>query len=148
MPLRGAYRKQGRWVIANGGVRPRRGRDPQGRYLSFAERKEIGLARAAGESMRSIAKRLGRSAATISRELSPDVEALGRYRATSAHAAAWHRAARPKRRSIGGGQPSPEHTSTPSESSPVGCARCRTVSARPDVRCPASPTSSAAERYQ
>jgi hypothetical protein len=44
-PRAGTYRKQGtRWVIANGGVRPRRGRDLQGRYLSFAEREEIGLA--------------------------------------------------------------------------------------------------------
>ena len=66
----GTYRKQGaRWVVASGGVRPRRGRNLQGRYLSFAEREEIALARAAGESMRSIAARLGRAPSTISREL-------------------------------------------------------------------------------
>src|SRR6478672_9610107 len=66
----GTYRKQGtRWVLANGGVRPRRGRNLTGRYLSFAEREEIALARAAGESIRGIARRLGRSPATISREL-------------------------------------------------------------------------------
>jgi transposase, IS30 family len=93
----GTYRKQGaRWVIASGGVRPRRGRNLQGRYLCFAEREEIALARAAGESMRSIAARLGRSPSTISRELGRNAEAPGRYRATSAHAAAWERAARPK----------------------------------------------------
>jgi transposase, IS30 family len=93
----GTYRKQGtRWVIANGGVRPRRGRNLQGRYLSFSEREEIALARAAGDSMRGIAKRLGRSPSTISRELSRNAERPGRYRATSAHAAAWERAARPK----------------------------------------------------
>jgi transposase, IS30 family len=41
----GTYRKQGaRWVIASGGVRPRRGRNLQGRYLCFAEREEIALA--------------------------------------------------------------------------------------------------------
>src|SRR6478609_7311364 len=41
----GTYRKQGtRWVIANGGVRPRRGRNLAGRYLGFAEREEIALA--------------------------------------------------------------------------------------------------------
>ena len=57
------YRKQGaRWLVASGGVRPRRGRDLQGRYLSFAEREEIALGRAAGESMRLIARRLGRGA--------------------------------------------------------------------------------------
>jgi IS30 family transposase len=93
----GTYRKQGtRWVIANGGVRPRRGRNLQGRYLSFSEREEIALARAAGDSMRGIAKRLGRCPSTISRELSRNAERPGRYRATSAHAAAWERAARPK----------------------------------------------------
>ena len=48
----GTYRKQGtRWVAANGGVRPRRGRDLKGRCLSFREREEIGLGRAAGESL-------------------------------------------------------------------------------------------------
>jgi hypothetical protein len=32
----GTYRKQGtRWVIANGGVRPRRGRNLAGRFLRF-----------------------------------------------------------------------------------------------------------------
>jgi IS30 family transposase len=93
----GTYRKQGaRWMVASGGVRPRRGRDLQGRYLSFAEREEIALGRAAGESMRAIAGRLGRSPSTISRELGRNAEAPGRYRATGAHAAAWERAARSK----------------------------------------------------
>src|SRR6476659_7232626 len=93
----GTYRKQGtRWVIANGGVRPRRGRNLAGRYLSFAERDEIALARAAGESVRGIALRLGRSPSTISRELRRNAQAPGRYRATSAHAAAWVRASRRK----------------------------------------------------
>ena len=93
----GTYRKQGtRWVIASGGVRPRRGRNLKGRCLTFAEREEIALGRAVGESMRSIAARLGRSPATISRELTRNAEAPGRYRATSAHAAAYVRASRPK----------------------------------------------------
>jgi IS30 family transposase len=91
------YRKQGtRWVIANGGVRPRRGRNLQGRYLSFAEREEVAVGRAAGESMRAIARKMGRSPSTISRELARNAEAPGRYRAMSAHAAAWERAGRPK----------------------------------------------------
>jgi transposase, IS30 family len=66
----GTYRKKGaRWIMAEGGVRPRRGRDLHGRYLSFSEREEIALARAAGEGVRSIARRLGRSPSTVSREL-------------------------------------------------------------------------------
>jgi transposase, IS30 family len=93
----GTYRKQGtRWVIASGGVRPRRGRNLKGRCLTFAEREEIALGRAADQSMRSIAARLGRSPSTISRELSRNAEGTGRYRATSAHAAAYERASRPK----------------------------------------------------
>jgi len=93
----GMYRKQGtRWVMANGGVRPRRGRNVTGRFLSFAEREEIALARAAGESIRGIAHRLGRSPSTVSRELRRNAQAPGLYRATSAHAAAWVRASRPK----------------------------------------------------
>jgi transposase, IS30 family len=94
----GTYRKKGtRWVVAAGGVRPRRGRDLQGRYLSFAEREEIALARASGESMRCIARRLGRSPATISRELRRNADRRGGgYRATTAHALAWQRAGRPK----------------------------------------------------
>ena len=93
----GTYRKQGtRWVIANGGVRPRRGRNLKGRCLTFADREEIALRRAAGVSVRSIAARLDRSPATISRELRRNAESGGGYRALSAHAAAWVRASRPK----------------------------------------------------
>jgi len=93
----GTYRKQGtRWVAACGGVRPRRGRGLKGRCLSFAEREEIALARARGESMRAIARRLGRSPSTVSRELRRNCERRGGYRATTAHALAYERAGRPK----------------------------------------------------
>jgi IS30 family transposase len=92
----GTYRKQGtRWVAACGGVRPRRGRTLKGRCLSFAEREEIALARARGETMRAIARRLGRSPSTISRELRRNADRRG-YRATTAHALAYERAGRPK----------------------------------------------------
>jgi transposase-like protein len=74
----GTCRKQGtRWVAACGGVRPRRGRDLRGRCLSFAEREEIALARARGETMRAIARRLGRSSSTISRELRRNADRSG-----------------------------------------------------------------------
>jgi transposase, IS30 family len=94
----GTYRKQGtRWVAACGGVRPRRGRGLKGRCLSFSEREEIALARARGETIRSIARRLGRSPSTISRELKRNADRRdGRYRATTAHALAFERASRPK----------------------------------------------------
>jgi IS30 family transposase len=93
----GTYRKKGaRWIVASGGVRPRRGRDLMGRYLSFAEREEIALASAGGESVRSIARRLGRSPSTVSRELRRNADRRGCYRATTAHALAWERASRPK----------------------------------------------------
>jgi IS30 family transposase len=93
----GTHRMMGtRWLRAEGGVRPRRGRDLKGRCLSFAEREEIAVARAGGESMRSIARRLGRSPSTISRELTRNAGATGGYRATTAHALAYERASRPK----------------------------------------------------
>jgi IS30 family transposase len=94
----GTYRKQGtRWVAACGGVRPRRGRDLKGRCLSFSEREEIALARARGETIRVIARRLGRSPSTVSRELSRNADPRGGgYRATTAHALAYERASRPK----------------------------------------------------
>ncbi len=85
-----------KWLREAGGVRPRRGRDPQGRYLSFAEREEIALGRAAGESVRSIAARLGRSPSTVSRELARTAQGgKAGYRATSAHALTYVRAGQP-----------------------------------------------------
>src|SRR5471030_1602667 len=66
----GTYREKGtRWLIAENGIRPRRGRDLKCRCLTFAEREEIAVGRAGGESMRAIAGRLGRSPSTVSREL-------------------------------------------------------------------------------
>ena len=84
------------WLRQSGGVRPRRGGNLQGRYLSFAEREEIALARAAGESIRAIAARLGRNPSTISRELGRNAGRAGRYRASSAQVLAYQRASRPK----------------------------------------------------
>jgi len=68
------------WLREAGGVRPRRGRDLQGRYLAFGERKEIALGLARSEPMRQIAARLGRSVSTISREVTRNRDGQGRYR--------------------------------------------------------------------
>jgi len=90
-------RRTGRRVLVEaGGVRPRRGRDLKGRCLSFTEREEIALGRAAGESLRVVAGRLGRSPSTISRELRRNADPRVGYRATTAQALAYDRASRPK----------------------------------------------------
>jgi hypothetical protein len=93
----GTYRVKGRrWMAASGGIRPRRRRNLAGRCLSLAEREEIALGQARGESIRDIAGRLHRSPSTVSRELRRNADQQGQYRATSAHARAYGRAARPK----------------------------------------------------
>jgi transposase, IS30 family len=95
--LAGTYRHRGlAWIREAGGVRPRRGRNLQGRYLSFAEREEIALGKAAGDSVRTIAARLGRSPSTVSREISRHSGTDGSYRASTAHARAHERTSRPK----------------------------------------------------
>ena len=58
-----------RWFRQGGGM-PTVSMVPEsGRYLSFAEREEIALLRAERHGVREIARRIGRSPATISREL-------------------------------------------------------------------------------
>jgi transposase, IS30 family len=93
----GTYRGRGRrWLRESGGVPPRRGRGLVGRCLTFPEREEIALAHARGQGVRQIARSLGRSPSTISRELQRNVEGTRKYRATTAHALAYERASRPK----------------------------------------------------
>ena len=77
-----------------GGVRPApRRRSP--RCLSLTEREEISRGVAAGESLRQIAHRLGRSSSTVCREVAGN-GGRRRYRALGADRAAWQRARRPK----------------------------------------------------
>ena len=63
--------------------------------LSVAEREEISRGLVAGESCRLIGRRLGRSASTVSREVTINGGRLG-YRACMADQAAQGRACRPK----------------------------------------------------
>ncbi len=63
--------------------------------LSLGEREEISRGIARGESLRSIAARLGRSSSTVSREVKTN-GGCDQYRAVTAHRASRRRAKRPK----------------------------------------------------
>ena len=65
------------------------------KHLSLVERDEISRGLSAGQSMRDIAQRLGRSPSTISREIARNGGSR-RYRASIADEKAWERARRPK----------------------------------------------------
>jgi len=70
-----------------------------GRYLTLAEREEIALLRAQGHGVREVARRLGRAASTISRELRRNAGTRSgtfTYRATTAQWHADRAACRPK----------------------------------------------------
>jgi IS30 family transposase len=87
-----------RWFRKAGGVVPRFG-PHTGRYLSFAEREEIAICRAYGYGIRKIARHLGRSPSTISRELRRNAATRGGQLVYRAVTAQWHRdrrATRPK----------------------------------------------------
>jgi transposase, IS30 family len=66
----GVSRKSGcRWRQATGGRIPRKRPSPSGRYLSLEERLQIADLHLGGAGVRAIAVGVGRSAATVSREL-------------------------------------------------------------------------------
>ena len=99
------------WVAQTGGMIPGDLEGGCGRYLSLAEREEIGLGRAAGLSIREIAVRVGRAPSTVSRELRRNrtIRQTGRgrgscsgirYRPWLAQAKAEERARRPKPRKL------------------------------------------------
>ena len=82
-------------VAPHGGIRP----PPRRRSrlaLTLAEREEISRGIAAHQSARSMARLLGRSASTVSRELKRN-GGYDSYRAALADETAWARARRPKR---------------------------------------------------
>src|SRR5919107_123705 len=89
-----------RWFREAGGMAPshlsRSSKPLSGRYLTFAEREEIALWRARGLGVREIARRSGRSASTISRELRRNAATRSGSRDYRATTAQWHaeRAAR------------------------------------------------------
>jgi IS30 family transposase len=88
-----------RWFRDSGGIRPVSLVPLSGRCLSFAEREEIAILRVRGCGVREIARRVGRSPSTISRELRRNAATRGgrlEYRATTAQWHADQRARRPK----------------------------------------------------
>lgn len=88
-----------RWFREAGGMRDVSTAPLSGRFLSFVEREEIALMRAQDAGVRQIARALGRSPSTISRELRRNAATRGGrvdYRATNAQWHADRRAKRPK----------------------------------------------------
>jgi IS30 family transposase len=88
-----------RWFRHRGGMPLFMSNPISGRYLSFSEREEIGLLQAQSISVREIARRLGRSPSTISRELTRNAATRGgrlEYRASVAQWKAELVAKRPK----------------------------------------------------
>src|SRR5687768_7528857 len=92
-----------RWFREAGGMPPRifapSAKPLSERYLSFAEREELALLRARGCGVRETARRLGRAASTISRELRRNAATRSgglAYRATTAQWHAERAARRPK----------------------------------------------------
>ena len=88
-----------RWFRHGGGMPPMSLAEPTGRYLSFAEREELGLLRAQDLGVREMGRRLGRDPSTISRELRRNAATRGGkfvYRASVAQWKAEIAAQRPK----------------------------------------------------
>jgi IS30 family transposase len=88
-----------RWFREGGGMASVTQAPLSGRYLSFAEREEIALLRARGCGVREIARQLGRSPSTISRELRRNAATRSggfEYRASNAQWHADRRGQRPK----------------------------------------------------
>jgi len=83
-----------RILSETGGIRPAPRRRSR-LALTLAEREEISRSIIAGDSARSIAKKLGRAPSTISREIERN-GGLESYRASHADQAAWNRAHRPQ----------------------------------------------------
>lgn len=88
-----------RYLALTGGIRRRR-RERSALRLSLREREEISLGLTAGESVRSIGRRLSRAASTISREVAWSGSRSG-YRAWWADGEAIERGRRPKACKLG-----------------------------------------------
>jgi len=93
------------WFADAGGMTPIDLAEPSGRYLSFREREEIAVLWSQGHGVREIARRIGRAASTVSREMHRNAASGGGrwfYRASTAQWHAERRAARPKASKLAG----------------------------------------------
>jgi IS30 family transposase len=86
-------------LVSAGWRRPSRPVEWCSLRLSMADREEISRGLAGNESLRSIARRLGRAPSTVSREVRINGGQV-KYRATVAHRASRRRAKRPKPRKL------------------------------------------------
>lgn len=96
-----------RWFRHAGGMPLISLDEPTGRYLSFAEREAIALLRAQELGVREIARRIGRDAGTVSRELRRNAATRGGkpgYRALVAQWKAQQAAKRPKTVKLAGNE--------------------------------------------
>lgn len=94
-----------RWFRHAGRMPPISLDEPTARYLSFAEREEIALLRAREFGVREIARRIGRDAGTISRELRRNAATRGGKPVYGALVAQWkaqQAAKRPKTAKLAG----------------------------------------------
>ena len=103
-----------RWFREGGGMPSVTLAPASGRYLSFAEREEIAILRARGAGVGEIARQLGRSPSTISRELRRKAATAAAVRVPGT-TAQWHA-------DCGRGARSPRS----SRSTPSCAAMCRT----------------------
>ena len=91
------------WIRQQGGLRPRRhaaGGQPAGR-LSYQDRVHLEVGLRHGESLRSLARRLGRAPSTISREVLRHRRRDETYSASHAQRLAYQAAARPQPLKLG-----------------------------------------------
>ncbi len=86
-----------KWFAQDGGVRPRQGRNAgNGKRLTYEDRCAIEAGLAVEETQASIARRIGFTPATVSREIQRGRLTSGRYSAKRGHAAVVENGKRPK----------------------------------------------------
>ncbi len=122
-----------RWFRHAGGMSPLPLAPLSGRYLTLQDREDIAASKAAGKSVRAIAKEIGRSPSTVSRELRRNAASRGGKLEYRASVAQWHsevRARRPKQSKLEGNEQLRQYVQD----------RLSGVIARPDGRPVTGPT--------